>query len=88
MNIKIETWGQYKYDRIQEEYGSILHKFGFTKADGGSAYITINSLEDLFELDRQLTRFDEELEDWGVYFGLVITHDKGEPMLEIKDNYD
>jgi hypothetical protein len=87
MNIKIETWGQYKYDRIKEEYGSILHKFGLTKVDE-SAYITVNSLKDLFELDRQLTRFDEEREDWGVYFGLVDTHDKGEPMLEIKDNYD
>ena len=87
MNIKIETWGQYKYDRIKEEYGSILHKFGLTKVDE-SAYITVNSLEDLFELDRQLTLFDEEQEDWGVYFGLVIKHDNGEPMLEIKDNYD
>lgn len=88
MNIKIETWGQYKYDRINEEYGSILHNFGLTKADDESAYITVNCLEDLFELDRQLTRFDEEREDWGVYFGIVVTHDKGEPMLEIKDNYD
>lgn len=88
MNIKIETWGQYKFDRIKEEYGSILHNFGLTKADDESAYITVNSLEDLFELDRQLTRFDEEREDWGVYFGIVITHDKGQPMLEIKDNYD
>ena len=88
MNIKIETCGENKYDRIQKEYGSVLQKFGLTKADDGSAYITVNGLEDLFELDRQLTRFDEEREDWGVYFGLVVTHDKGEPVLEIKDNYD
>lgn len=88
MNIKIETSGENKYDRIQKEYGSVLQKFSLTKTDDGSAYITINSLEDLFELDRQLTRFDEEREDWGVYFGIVVTHDKGQPMLEIKDNYD
>lgn len=88
MNIKIETSGENKYDRIQKEYGSVLQKFGLTKADDGSAYITVNGLEDLFELDRQLSRFDEERDDWSVYFGIIITHDRGVPMLEIKDNYD
>lgn len=88
MNIKIETSGENKYDRIQKEYGSVLQKFDLTKADDGSAYITVNGLEDLFELDRQLSRFDEERDDWSVYFGIIITHDRGVPMLEIKDNYD
>jgi hypothetical protein len=23
-----------------------------------------------------------------VYFGIIVTHDHGQPMLEIKDNYD
>lgn len=88
MNIKIETSYENKYARIQKDYGSVLQKFGLNKADDGSAYITVNSLDDLFELDRQLTRFDDERYDWGVYFGIVVMHDKGQPMLLIKDNYD
>lgn len=88
MNIRIETYSDIKYERIETEYGSVLNKFGLAKADDESAYITVNGLEDLFELDRQLSRFDEERDDWSVYFGIIITHDRGVPMLEIKDNYD
>lgn len=88
MNIKIETYSDIKYDKIEKEYGSILHKFGLAKADDESAYITINGLEDLLELDKELSRFDDERDDWSVYFGIVVTHDRGVPLLEIKDNYD
>lgn len=90
MNIKIETYGEYKYDAIQKEYGSVLHKFGLTKSDDGNTYITINDLEDLFELDKELNTFDDERDGdgWSVYFGIIITHDNGQPMLVIKDNYD
>jgi len=88
MNVKIETWTEYKYDEIQKEYGSVLHKFGLTEADDGSAYIDINRLEDLFEIDKEISKFCDEQDDWCVYFGLIIKHDNGQPLLEIKDNYD
>lgn len=89
MNVKIETYAQYKYEEIQKEYGSILHKFGLTKADDGTAYINVNSLEDLFELDKELCNFCNELDGYHVYFGIVVQHnDDGEQLLEIKDNYD
>lgn len=88
MNVKIETYSEYKYDRIQKEYGSVLHKFGLTKSDDGSAYITVNSLEDLFELDKELDSFDDKRDDWSVYFGIIIRHNNEQPILEIKDNYD
>ena len=88
MNIKIETYGEYKFNRIEKEYGSVLHKFGLAKADDETAYITVNSLEDLFELDKELNKFCDEQDNWRVYFGIIIIHDHGQPMLEIKDNYD
>ena len=88
MNIKIETYSEYKFNWIEKEYGSVLHKFGLAKADDETAYITVNGLEDLFELDKELNSFCEEQDDWRVYFGVIITHDYGQPMLEIKDNYD
>lgn len=88
MNVKIETYGKYKYDTIQKEYGSVLHKFGLSEANDESAYIIINDLEDLFELDKELMNFNDARDDWSVYFGIIITHDNGQPMLEIKDNYD
>lgn len=65
-----------------------MHKFGLTKANDGAAYISINGLEDLFELDKELTKFSDENDDWHIYFGIVITHNDNEPVLEIKDNYD
>lgn len=88
MNVKIETYSEYKYDEIEKEYGSILHKYGLTKADDESAYISINNLEDLFELDREISDFCDDRDDWNVYFGIVISQFNGEPLLEIKDNYD
>ena len=88
MNIKIETYSEYEFNWIQKEYGTVLQKFGLTKADDGSAYITVSSLEDLFALDQELDQFCEEQDDWRVYFGIIVTHDNGMPMLEIKDNYD
>ena len=45
MNIKIETYSHYKYDKIQKEYGSVLNKFGLTKADDETAYLVVNNLE-------------------------------------------
>ena len=89
MRIKVETWCKYKYDQIQEEYGNVLNKFGLVKSDDETAYLNINSLEDLFELDKELRNFCDGLNDYGVYFGIVVQHnDKGEQLLEIKDNYD
>lgn len=88
MNVKIETYSHYKYDKIEKEYGSILNKYGLSEADDGTAYISVSGLKDLFELDKELSRFDEERDDWSVYFGIVITHYNGQPLLEIKDNYD
>ena len=88
MNIKIETYSEYKFSWIQKEYGSVLHKFGLTEANDGTAYITVDSLEDLFELDKELNSFCDEQNDWRVYFGIIVKHDRGIPMLEIKDNYD
>lgn len=88
MNIKIETYSEYKFNWIQKEYGSVLHKFGLAKADDESAYITVNGLEDLFELDKELDKFCDEQDDYSTYFGIIITHNRGVPMLEIKDNYD
>lgn len=88
MNIRIETYGDWRHDEIQKQYGSILHKFGLTKANDGSTYLNINGLEDLFELDRELTKFSDENDDWSIYFGIMITHNDKEPVLEIKDNYD
>ena len=87
MNVKIETYSDYKYDRIQKEYGSVLHKFGLTEADNGTAYLIVNGLEDLFKLDKELNSFCDKQDDWRVYFGIVVTHDRGEPLLEIEDNY-
>ena len=86
MNIRIKTYAEYKYENIQKEYGNILHKFGLTKSDDGSAYINVNSLEDLFELDKEISKFCDD--DWRVYFGIIVKHDGKEQLLEIKDNYD
>ena len=88
MNIKIETYAQNKYDVIQKEYGSVLNKFGLTEADNGRAYVTINSLEDLLNMDKELRNFKESQQGWHVYLGLIISHDNNGPLLEIKDNYD
>jgi hypothetical protein len=88
MNIRIETYSDIKYESIEKEYGSVLNKFGLAKADDESAYITVNALEDLFELDKELSRLDDEKYDWGVYFGIVVTHEREVPLLVIKDNYD
>lgn len=88
MNVKIETYAQCKYDEIKKEYGSVLDKFGLTKADDGTAYINVDCLEDLFKLDKELNSFCDNRDDWGIYFGIIIKHDNGEQLLEIKDNYD
>lgn len=89
MNIKIETYGEFKFDSIQKEYGSVLCKFGLTKDDNGLAYVTIDTMEDLFDMDEKLRDFDEERVDYGVYFGIIITQDEdGNPLLVLKDNYD
>ena len=88
MNVKIETYSEYEYEWVQKEYGAILNKFGLSKANDGTAYIVINSLEDLFQLDKELDKFCEEQDDWHVYFGVIIKHNSGEPLLEIKDSYD
>lgn len=88
MNIKIETYSECKFNWVQKEYGSVLYKFGLTKADDGTAFVIVNSLEDLFELDKELNVFCNDQDDWHVYFGIIVKHDKGELLLEIKDNYD
>ena len=88
MNIKIETYSDYKYDEIAKEYGNVLHKFGLTKADDGTAYLSVDRLEDLLELDKEISNFNDERDDWHVYFGIVIKHYSGQPLLEIKDSYD
>ena len=88
MKIKIETYNWYKYDDIHKEYGDVLNKFGLTKTDDEVAYIDVNSLEDLFEIDKDISSLLDERDDWYVYFGIVIKHDGKEPFLEIKDNYD
>lgn len=88
MKIKIETYSSCRYDAIKREYGSVLHKFGLTRANDGSAYVNINRLEELFEIDKALGSFCDERDDWQVYFGIIIKHYDGEPLLEIKDNYD
>ena len=88
MNIKIETYADYKYDEIQKEYGSVLDKFGLTKANDGAAYISINCLEDLFKLDKELRSFCDEKNDWSIYLGIIIKQENEDLWLEIKDNYD
>ena len=88
MNIKIETYNFYKYDDIHKEYGDVLNKFGLTKSDNETAYINIDCLEDLFEIDKDICNLLDERDDWYVYFGIMIKHDGKEPFLEIKDNYD
>lgn len=89
MNIKIETYGDYKYEPIYKEYGSVLDKFGLTKADDETAYVNINGLEDLLDMDKKLRDFDAEREDYSIYFGIIIGHDEDEnPLLVLKDNYD
>ena len=91
MNIKIETYSECRYDEIQKKYGRVLHQFGLTKADDGSAYITINGLEDLFNLDEEINNFCNEQEYWYTYFGILVHNGENpynEPYLEIKDNYD
>ena len=89
MNIKIETYADYKYDPIHKEYGSVLDKFGLTKDNNERAYVVINSVEDLLNMDSSLRDFDEKREDYSVYFGIIIGQDKdGNPLLVLKDNYD
>ena len=87
MNVRIETYGEYKYDEIQKEYGSVLNKFGLSKLDD-DAYISINCLEDIFNLDKEIRAFCEEHDEDIYYFGIMIKHFNGEPLLEIKDNFD
>lgn len=88
MKIQLETRCADQYDEIEKEYGSVLHKFGLTKTDDGFAYLSIDRLEDLFELDKEIHNFNDERDDWHVYFGIVVKHYNGQPLLEIKDNYD
>jgi hypothetical protein len=88
MKIQLETRCADQYDEIEKEYGSVLHKFGLTKADDGFAYLSIDRLEDLFELDKEIHNFNDERDDWHVYFGMIIRYENGQPLLIIKDNYD
>jgi hypothetical protein len=88
MKIQLETYCAYQYDEIEKEYGSVLHKFGLTKSDDGFAYLSVDRLEDLFELDKEIRNFDDEQDDWHVYFGMIIRYENGQPLLIIKDNYD
>lgn len=89
MNVKIESYMYYAYDDIQKEYGSVLHEYGLTKSDDGYAYINVNSVEDLFEINKKLRKLDDEREEWSVYFGILVEcDDYGVPILTIKDNYD
>ena len=88
MKIKIETRCADQYDEIEKEYGNVLHKFGLTKADDGTAYLSVDRLDDLLELDKEIRNFDDERDDWHVYFGMIIRYESGQPLLIIKDNYD
>lgn len=92
MTVKIETYCHSEYDEIWQEYGKVLNKFGLEKVEGthyAEAYITINDLVDLLELEKALGEWLELAEDWSVYFGIVLTHtDSGRPLIVIKDNYD
>ena len=88
MDIRVTTYSAYRYDEIQKEYGSVLNKFNLIEAEYGRAYITINSLEDLLNIDKELSVFQENQTGWNVYFGLIVSHDNNGPLLKIKDNYD
>ena len=89
MKIKVETYAEYKYDEIEREYGYVLHKYGLIKSDDGSAYINVNTVEDLIKIDKDMRCFCDERDEWSVYFGVMVTtHFDGEPLIEIKDNYD
>ena len=91
MNIRIETKCEFKYDEIEQLYGSVLKNFGLFK-EGEYAFIVLQSVEDIEKLDDMLEEYIDNYEgdnpyiNW--YFGILFKHDQGELILEIKDNFD
>lgn len=87
MKFRIETWGEFSYHSINQDYGEVLEEFGLENIDG-KAWITLNSFEELFDLHEKLDRYIDE-KDW-TFFGIVTKSDiyEGERYLLIKDNYD
>lgn len=96
MDIRIETYADYEYESIAQEYGEVLYEFNLHQIIVSSrnnmvyngAAITINALDDLFLLDKKLREFDEKIEEWHVYFGILTQEDHNGTYLCIKDSYD
>lgn len=89
MTINIETHSSNEYDEITSHYGTVLDQFGLSRTETDDAQICIDSLDDLWNLAKELETFAENAETPIVYLGLTVkTHKDGTPYLEIKDNYD
>lgn len=96
MLVKIETYSDYEYDPIKKEYGSVLNKYGLQEIDDKygrnnfkAAAITLNTIEELFQLDADLRKLDEDEDGWHLYFGLMTQIDENcNNRIVIKDNYD
>lgn len=90
MTLNIETYSEYKYNEIKNEYGSVLSNYGLRKTGClEHACIDINTLDELFLLNKEIEEFVDKSNDSLPYFGLMIkSYDDGTPYLEIKDNYD
>lgn len=90
MKVKVETVVEFKYERINELYGSVLNNFGFYEEDE-LAFIVLNSVEDIERLDSMLSTYINNYEGdnsaiiW--YFGLLFKQDDGKFILEIQDRY-
>lgn len=90
MKVKVETVVEFKYERINELYGSVLNNFGFSEEDE-HAFIVLNSVEDIKRLDSMLSTYIKNYEgdisaiNW--YFGLLFKQDDGKFILEIQDRY-
>lgn len=90
MTLNIETYCEYGYAEIKEEYDSVLSNYGLRKTgDLNQACIDIHTLEELFVLNKEIEEFVNKADKPLPYFGLMIkSYDDGTPYLEIKDNYD
>ena len=87
MKIRIETREENRFENLQAKYGPVLSGFGLSE-DNGYAVIAINSLDELFVLDRDIRKYIDKSKSCNPYFGLAIrTDDDGVQYLEIQDNY-
>lgn len=93
MKIRVISVYVHVYDDIEKYYGNILKNFGLCR-DENEAYVVLNTIEEIKELDLALEQYIQEYEgdcNWlrsACYQGVRFMHDDGEFILLIVDDFD